>query len=84
MPSVLQGDTYIEMMSREEAESKISIIRISVMSMRMQLLDFDQRLGWKALGYESMKDCLIARFGKTFQTASHAPRSFQPASSGTI
>ena len=68
MPSVLQGDTYIEMMSREEAESKISIIRISVMSMRMQLLDFDQRLGWKALGYESMKDCLIARFGKTFQT----------------
>jgi hypothetical protein len=68
--SALQADAVmeVEMMSRVEAEDKLSEVGSHVASMRSILLDFDQRLGWKALGYESMKDCMAARFGKTFQT----------------
>lgn len=49
-------------MSTEEARQCINEIKTHLNSIRVLLLNLDERRGWAALGYESMRQCLIGEF----------------------
>lgn len=55
----------IVLMSAHEARTAIEDIRTHLSSAGEQLLDLQDREGWKALGYQSWKDCAVAEFGKS-------------------
>lgn len=60
---VLVADAIIEDMNAVEARACLIAIRGNLTTAAHQLADFNQRLGWKTLGYESLEDCLLKEFG---------------------
>jgi len=59
--------TITVLMTRQEAEECISIIKASLADARKHALDLYQREGWRALGYLSFKECAEAEFGRSYQ-----------------
>lgn len=53
----------ISPMSKEEAKNCLSNIRYGLSSVRANLVALYERMGWKALGYESFRACAVAEFG---------------------
>ena len=51
-----------KMMTPEEARKRVNTINASMNNIRVLLLDFHDREGWKALGYESWTDCVEKEF----------------------
>ncbi len=52
-------------MTASEARRCIEEIKGHLSSVRKLLLDLDERRGWEALGYESMRQCMVAEFGRS-------------------
>src|SRR5436305_10496426 len=52
-------------MTEPEAAFAVKQIRRSLMDARRQLLDFDERKGWAALGHNTMAECAESVFGWT-------------------
>jgi len=50
------------MMTPREARKRVATINSSMNNIRALLLDFHEREGWKALGYESWRACAAAEF----------------------
>jgi hypothetical protein len=55
---IVDADVDLEM-STIEARECVSEIKDHLNKVRALLLDLDERRGWKALGYESMRQCMI-------------------------
>jgi hypothetical protein len=55
----------VVMMSAAEAHSCVDGIKGHIESARKLLLDLYEREGWKALGYESWRECAVAEFGES-------------------
>jgi hypothetical protein len=55
----------VVMMSAAEARSCVDGIKGHIESARKLLLDLYEREGWKALGYESWRECAVAEFGES-------------------
>lgn len=51
-----------KMMTPEEARKRVTVINSGINNLRMQILDFHDREGWKALGYESWTACVEKEF----------------------
>ncbi len=66
----------IKMMSPEEARQRVTWINCQVNNIRAALLDFYERDGWKALGYENWRECVTAEFG---QSQRHLYRQLEAA-----
>lgn len=49
-------------MSKSEARKCVETIRSNSISIRLLVLELDERRGWQALGYSSMTACLVAEF----------------------
>lgn len=60
---LLFDKTELPDMGREEAEHAVKAIRGNEMRLQMQLMEFHERKGWKALGYETWEECLSKEFG---------------------
>lgn len=65
----------IEPLSEPDARASIGAIRdgwqliqTAGWDLRRSIIDFDERLGWKALGYSSLAQCFEKELGKSFQT----------------
>jgi len=65
----------IEPLSEPDARASIGAIRdgwqliqTAGWDLRRSIIDFDERLGWKALGYSSLAQCFERELGKSFQT----------------
>jgi hypothetical protein len=58
---------YIEQMSRIEAQACLLAIRGNLESAKEKTLDFDRRLGWKAMDYPTLAACFEAELGISFQ-----------------
>jgi hypothetical protein len=66
----------VEMMTAEEARKRVAAINTGLNNVRGLLLDFYEREGWKALGYESWRTCVTAEFG---QSERHLYRQLEAA-----
>jgi hypothetical protein len=55
-------------MSAEEARACVDLIREGADRTRAALLDLDERDGWEALGYESLRECMVAEFAGAERT----------------
>lgn len=64
------------MMTEEEARKRVVAINAGMNNIRMLLLDFHDREGWKALGYASWRECVTAEFG---QSKTHLYRQLEAA-----
>ena len=53
------------MMTAEEARRRVTAINSQLNNVRALLLDFHDREGWKALGYESWVECVKEEFGQS-------------------
>lgn len=58
-----QGTAITHMMTTEEARQCADGIRRGMSDVRHLLLDFHEREGWRALNYESWRECAMAEFG---------------------
>ncbi len=58
----------IEVMTETEATLCLLAIRGRLDDARQKMLEFDQRLGWKALGYASRAECFEAELKQCFQS----------------
>jgi hypothetical protein len=54
----------IEPMGEVEARATLIQIRGNLKSAANLITEFDQRLGWRVLGYEGLDACILAEFGK--------------------
>lgn len=52
-------------MTALEARQCIDEIKGHLNSVRLLLLDLDERRGWEALGYSSMRHCMVGEFGRS-------------------
>jgi hypothetical protein len=50
------------MMTQEQARQRVNAINSGINNLRMQILDFHDREGWKALGYDSWTACVEKEF----------------------
>lgn len=57
----------IELMTRVEAAACLEAIRGRVLEACEMALAFDQRMGWKALGYPTLRACFEAELGTSWQ-----------------
>jgi hypothetical protein len=55
----------VPMMDADEARATIGQIRAHLDGARRLLLDLEEREGWRALGYESWRACVVAEFGQS-------------------
>ncbi|TVQ41946.1 MAG: hypothetical protein EA365_16270 [Gloeocapsa sp. DLM2.Bin57] len=53
------------LMTMQEAKRCIHEIKRHAQKIRELLLDLDERKGWEALGYKSLRQCIVAEFGKS-------------------
>lgn len=58
-----QATAAIALMSREEAQQVCDRIDANMGAVREDLIQLQEREGWRALGYESFRECVTARFG---------------------
>jgi hypothetical protein len=58
-------------MTKEEAMVCVDKIKAGLSSVREHLLDLHERMGWKALGYDSFRACAVGELGTS---SSHAYR----------
>jgi len=65
-----------KMMTEEEARKRVISINSGMNNVRFLLLDFYEREGWRALGYESWRECVTAEFG---QSKTHLYRQLEAA-----
>jgi hypothetical protein len=49
-------------MTEQEARAQIAAINAGIQSIRLLLGELDKRKGWAALGYSSMRECMLAEF----------------------
>lgn len=56
--------TIVESMTRDEAELCLAAIEAHFNNAADLARDFDTRLGWRTLGYDSLKACLVDRFDR--------------------
>ena len=56
-------DETTTLMTREEAEASCDRISGHLNAARQEIEALDRREGWRALGYESFRECAVARFG---------------------
>lgn len=68
-------------MSVEEARDCLDQIGSHLRSIRALLLELDERQGWKALGYKSMRQCLLTEFK---QKKSHLRQLYRELEAGRI
>ena len=54
-----------KMMTKDEAREAANLINRGLDNMRKSLLEFYEREGWKALEYDSWRECVVAEFGKS-------------------
>ena len=52
-------------MTALEARQLIEEIKGHLNSIRVLLLDLDERRGWEALGYQSMRQCMLTEFKRS-------------------
>jgi N6-adenosine-specific RNA methylase IME4 len=52
-------------MSEREARLCIDKIKVSAGNVRRCLFELDERRGWQALGYGSLRECMVAEFGQS-------------------
>lgn len=53
------------LMSQTEAIEQIAKIKESLIGLRKLLLELFEGKGWQVLGYKSMRQCMLAKFGKS-------------------
>lgn len=53
------------LMTRDEAQRCANSIRAHLDGARVLILDLHERRGWKALGYGSWRECVVAEFGQS-------------------
>jgi hypothetical protein len=53
------------LMTMQEAKGCINEIKRHAQKIRELLLDLNERKGWEVLGYKSMRQCMVAEFGKS-------------------
>jgi N6-adenosine-specific RNA methylase IME4 len=58
-------NALISVMTAEEATLCRDKIKAGISDVRVLVLDFQEREGWKALGYDSWRECVIAEFGQS-------------------
>jgi hypothetical protein len=58
----LKIEVLPSVMSKSEARQCVETIRSNSISIRLLVLELDERRGWQALGYSSMTACLVAEF----------------------
>lgn len=56
------------LMSEEEARWCVKQIRAGLDGIRETVLDLYEREGWRSLGYESWRECVVAEFGQSQAT----------------
>jgi hypothetical protein len=59
----MENETVTAMMTREEARHSADAIKHGMNDIRVQLLAFYDRQGWKALGYGSWLECVKVEYG---------------------
>jgi hypothetical protein len=59
--------TIIQPMTRDEAITCIQSLKRDLQGARRKAIEFKERAGWKALGYESLALCLESELGYSFQ-----------------
>lgn len=52
-------------MTAEEARECIAEIKGHLNNIRLLLLELDERRGWEALGYSSIRQCMVGEFGRS-------------------
>src|SRR5437868_5821701 len=52
-------------MTTQEARSCVARILAHINGARAELLRLEQAEGWRALGYDSLRSCLVAEFGQS-------------------
>lgn len=62
---VINLSSQKSLMTMQEAKECIHEIKKQAQKIRALLLDLDERKGWKALGYKSLRQCMMAEFGKS-------------------
>ncbi len=55
----------LESMSVQEARECIEEIKRHQTHIRMLLFVLEERKGWQALGYDSMRECMVGEFGRS-------------------
>ncbi|MDJ0719556.1 MAG: hypothetical protein QNJ54_35935 [Prochloraceae cyanobacterium] len=53
------------LMTPDEARQCIEEIKGHLIGVRKLLLELEERRGWEALGYESMRQCMVGEFGRS-------------------
>ena len=56
--------TIVEPMTVQEAELCLSAIGAHLESAASEAMELDRRMGWKALGYDDLRACLVDRLGR--------------------
>lgn len=64
----LPAEVQSLMMTKAEARSIVDQIKSHAESMRKLIYDLHQREGWKALGYESWRECVVTEFEQAQRT----------------
>ena len=71
-----QAPLPVQTMNAAEARACVESINSSINNARAMLLDLYERQGWKALGYESWRACVVVEFE---QSKTHLYRQLQAA-----
>ncbi len=64
LPAPVQEAAVVVMMTAAEAEQVCGRIDRSLSEARALLVELHDREGWKALGFESWRECVVARFAQ--------------------
>lgn len=66
--AMIETAVAVPMMTEMEARSCLEIIARNVEQTRTLVLDFKEREGWRALGYQSWRECAAKEIGQSFAT----------------
>jgi hypothetical protein len=59
----MEATAVVQLMTGDEARQCADQIRRGMADVRHLLLDFHEREGWRALGYDTWRECAMAEFG---------------------
>lgn len=59
----MEAGTLVQLMTEAEARRCAEQIRRGMADVRYLLLDFHEREGWRALGYQNWRECAMTEFG---------------------
>jgi hypothetical protein len=62
MNALSPHEVSTKMMTPEEARRRVTVINSGINNLRAQIMDFHDREGWKALGYENWVECVKKEF----------------------